>query len=38
MHFGLFAGNTADPAPFAEKLAKAAVKCLVATPGKPFKI
>lgn len=38
MHFGLFAGNTADPAAFAERLAGSPVKCFVAEPGKPFEI
>ena len=38
MHFGLFAGNTADPEPFVEALEKENIKTLVAEAGKPYKI
>lgn len=38
MHYGLFAGNTADPQPFAEKLRQNSLKCLIAEAGKPFEI
>lgn len=38
MHFGLFAGNTADPEPFVKALEKENIKTLVAEAGKPYKI
>ena len=38
MHFGLFAGNTADPEPFVKALEKESIRTLVAEAGKPYKI
>lgn len=36
MHYGLFAGNTEDPKPFAAEVEKAGVKCVIASTSEPI--
>ena len=38
MHYGMFAGNTADPEPFRAKVEAAGLKCMIMEPGKTIKL